>query len=224
MKRIIIILSSLILVTLTLNAQTYYYKMCSFTQGGATNTNVTGGQFITFCGAMCMETDVKGKPCGNGTLQRKMQNKNLYVGSSFWGPKTKFVFSSDRSSLEVTAPNGVVYSYKRSNAPQGVTTSSLINGGNSGGSYGGASSFMTTTNNSNSGATNNNSNSGYKKTAHPRKCTSCAHVGNGKCKMCRGTGKWYNTASSAYQTCPHCNGTGKCQVCNGTGTTGNDYY
>lgn len=75
-----------------------------------------------------------------------------------------------------------------------------------------------------SGTSTSSSSKDYQKTAHPRKCTSCAHVGNGKCKMCRGTGKWYNTASSAYQTCPHCNGTGKCQVCNGTGTTGNDYY
>lgn len=72
--------------------------------------------------------------------------------------------------------------------------------------------------------TSTSSSQSYQKTAHPRKCTNCAHIGNGKCKLCRGTGKWYNTASSAYQTCPHCNGTGKCQVCNGTGTTGYDYY
>ena len=73
-------------------------------------------------------------------------------------------------------------------------------------------------------SSSSSSSQGYQKTAHPRKCTSCSHVGNGKCKNCGGTGKWFNSGSSKYQTCPHCNGSGKCQVCNGTGSTGVDYY
>ncbi len=73
-------------------------------------------------------------------------------------------------------------------------------------------------------STSTSSSKSYQKTAHPRKCTSCAHVGNGKCKLCGGSGKYNTISDPVYRTCPHCNGTGKCQVCNGTGTTGYDYY
>lgn len=222
MKKVIAIISCLMLVTLALNAQTYYYKMCSFTQGGATYTNVSGGQFITFRGAMCMETDAKGKPCGNGTLQRTIQNKDLYIGSSFWGPKTKFVFSSDRSSLKVTAPDGAVYSYQRSNAPQGVTTSSLISGGNggSGGVY-----VTTPVNSSGSGAASHSSSSSgsnYKKTEHPKKCQRC--LGSGVCPKCGGKGTYNNMGAGGYTRCPSCGGTGKCTMCHGKGTYGSEWY
>lgn len=77
---------------------------------------------------------------------------------------------------------------------------------------------------STSTSTSTSSSKSYQKTAHPRKCTSCAHVGNGKCKLCGGSGKYNTISDPVYRTCPHCNGTGKCQVCNGTGTTGYDYY
>lgn len=73
-------------------------------------------------------------------------------------------------------------------------------------------------------STSTSSSQSSRKTAHPRKCTSCAHVGNGKCRLCRGSGKYNTISDPVYRTCPHCNGTGKCQVCNGTGTTGQNYY
>ncbi len=219
MKRIIIILSYIMCIVVAVNAQTYYYKMCSYTQGGTTYTNVSGGQFITFQGIMCMETNINGKPCGNGTLQRTAQNKNMYVGSAFWGSNTKFVFNSDRSSLEVTATDGTVYSYKRSNAPQGVTTSSLIKGGNSSYSAGGA--YVPAPVNTSGTSTSSSSNSTYKKTEHPKKCTRC--LGNGVCSKCSGRGT-YNNMSAGYTRCPSCGGSGKCTMCHGSGTYGSEWY
>jgi hypothetical protein len=218
MKRIISSLFCLAAIVSVLNAQTYYYKMYSYTNGSSTSTNVTGGQFITFQGIMCLETDIKGNPCGNGTLQRTAQNKNMYVGNSYWGAKTKFVFNNDRSSLEVTTSAGEKYTYKRSNAPEGVTTSSLIKG--VGSSYGigvstaGASPIK-------SAGSSSSSSSTYKKKEHPKKCPRC--LGNGICSKCSGTGK-YNTLHSGYTPCPSCDGRGKCTMCHGKGTYGSEWY
>lgn len=220
MKRIIIILSYIMCIVVAVNAQTYYYKMCSYTQGGTTYTNVSGGQFITFQGIMCMETNINGKPCGNGTLQRTAQNKNMYVGSAFWGSNTKFVFNSDRSSLEVTATDGTVYSYKRSNVPQGVTTSSLIKGRSSSYSAGGAY-VVSPVNSSSTPASSSSSGNSYKKTEHPKKCTRC--LGNGVCPKCSGRGT-YNNMSAGYTRCPSCGGSGKCTMCHGSGTYGSEWY
>lgn len=203
-----------------LNAQTYYYKMCSYTQGGSTHTNVTGGQFITFQGLMCMETDINGKPCGNGTLQCTARNRSLYVGSSFWGPKTKFVFSSDRSSLVVTAPGGDTYTYKLCSAPSGVTTSSLISGGNSSYGGGGVPAYVAPPVNSSGSGTSSPSNS-YKKTEHPKKCPRC--LGSGVCPKCSGRGT-YNNMSAGHTPCPSCGGAKKCTMCHGKGTYGSEWY
>lgn len=218
MKRIIASLFCLLAVVLALKAQTYYYKMYSYTSGGSTTTNVTGGQFITFQGIMCMETDIKGNPCGNGTLRRTAQNKNMYVGNSYWGPKTKFIFSSDHSSLEVTTPDGETYTYKRGNAPKGVTASSLIKGGSSSYSIGVSESVTSPIKSSSSSSS---SGSTYKKKEHPKKCPRC--LGNGICPKCSGTGK-YNTLHSGYTPCPSCNGRGKCTMCHGKGTYGSEWY
>lgn len=209
----------LLYVVLGLNAQTYYYKMSSCTQAGRTITDVTGGQFITFQGIKCMETDINGKPCGNGTLQRTAQNKNIYVGSSFWGPNTKFVFSSDRLSLDVITPDGMSYAYQRTKAPVGITTSSLIKGKTS--SYTGVvHTNMTGSGNSNGSGTTSTQNT-YKKTEHAKKCTKC--LGSGACSMCNGKGT-HNTIHSGYTKCPSCNGNGRCTMCKGTGTYGSVWY
>ena len=91
------------------DAQTYYYKLNSYGKNGTENTKVSGGQFITFQAAICMETSRDGMSIGTGYLKRKYDAPNVYVGSANWGPNTKFVFASDKSTLKVYAPDGLIY-------------------------------------------------------------------------------------------------------------------
>ena len=107
-------------------AQTYYYRLQSYGKTGIETKRVSGGQFITFQAAICMETDKTGTSIGSGYLQRKYDNPNLYIGSAYWGNGTKFLFSSDKRTLKVTTPNGLIYQYIKAIPPNGVATCSLI--------------------------------------------------------------------------------------------------
>lgn len=206
------------------DAQTYYYKLNSYTQSGRTSTNVSGGQFITFQGAICIETNNKGIPVGNGTLHRRMQDDNLYVGNAYWGANTHFRFNSDRSSLSVTSPDGTIYKYIRANAPSGVTTCSLIRRNSNSTSSGGAYIAPPIESSNNASSSSSSSSNSYQKKEHPKKCRKCN--GSGTCRNCNGTGTVFSTtyAINKYITCPSCSGARICSLCNGTGTFGSEWY
>lgn len=121
-----------IFYTFTIAAQTkcFYYALTKSVHNGISSKNVSGGQFITFLGDICYESNKKGIGVGHGKLQL---NKNysdydfkIYMGESYWGNETTFKFKSDLSVLNVILENGDVYVYKRQSAPSSVTTCTLI--------------------------------------------------------------------------------------------------
>lgn len=214
----LIILLSLLNI-LSINAQTYYYKLCSYGKSGMEESKVSGGQFITFQAAICMETDKDGESIGNGYLKRKVGSPNIYIGSAYWGRNTKFEFSSDKSSLKVLAPNGIIYKYVRSTPPKGVLTSSLISSGSTNSSGSGYVPVIipqvsnSSTNNSRPQKSNN----------PPRMCPYCRGKGTivrtlstsrfGVEKetkiQCYQCGIYYYPSSGhAHIYCSHCRGTG----------------
>lgn len=122
----------------------HYYKLTRIQQDGTPNRNVSGGQFITFSGPLCFESNSKGLSVGNGSLKKNASYSNsqytVYQGSSYWGSSTTFKFNADKSVLNVVLDNGDIYVYKRATPPAGVKTCSLIrkpssNGGSSSGGY-----------------------------------------------------------------------------------------
>lgn len=94
------------------------------------STKVSGGQFITFIGDVCYESDVKSIGVGHGSLKlnKSYTNSNfkVYTGNSFWGDGAVFKFKTDLSVLNVILEDGDVYVYKKQPAPPSVTTCSLI--------------------------------------------------------------------------------------------------
>lgn len=176
-------------------AQTYYYKLISYGKSGTENKKVSGGQFITFQAAICMETDKDGCSVGNGYLQRKANDRNQYVGTSYWGGGSRFIFSSNKSSLKIITPKGITYIYTQSATPNGVRTCSLIKGSTP-------------------------QSSGYVPSSPTsvQKTQSCGICyGTGKCSTCNGSGVSQYGHAHIYGAC---GGTGKCATCNGTGISG----
>ena len=108
-------------------------------------TNVSGGQFITFTGKICFESNNHGIGVNHGTMERNDYYSNsqysVYqqiTGSGcYWGKNADFKFNSDKSVLNVLLDNGDVYVYKRATAPAGQETCSLIRKSSSGGNTGG---------------------------------------------------------------------------------------
>ena len=125
--------------SISLTAQdTYFYKLSRTVDSAKkSDTNVTGGQFITFIDNICYESDRKGMGVGHGSLTlNKSYSSNtfsVYMGKSYWGNKASFKFNSDKSVLNVILDDGTVYVYKRSTPPANVTTCSLIKGKTSSG-------------------------------------------------------------------------------------------
>lgn len=198
MMRIKLLLLGLWIVwgMVSVNAQTHYYKLNSYGKNGTENTNVSGGQFITFQAAICMETDWTGVSIGTGYLTRKNNVPNTYVGSANWGSGTKFVFSSDKSTLTVYAPNGNIFRYTRATAPSNAKTCSLLKG----------SSPAPVISSGGTGGT---------PVRKPQTCGICS--GSGKCSSCYGRGI---SSFGHTHVCGACGGTGRCGTCSGSGISG----
>ena len=189
------------LVITSVNAQTSYYKLNSYGKKGTEHTNVSGGQFITFQAAICMETDRTGVSIGTGYLMRANDSPNTYVGSANWGENTKFVFSTDKSSLRVYSPDGLIYKYTRATPPSNVKTCSLLKKQKNRPSSNTSSSYGTGT-----------AGTPVKK---PQTCGIC--YGSGKCTTCNGTGV---SSYGHAHICGACGGNGRCATCSGTGISG----
>ncbi len=225
-------------VPLLLFAQsTNYYKLVKYIHNGTSSTNVSGGQFITFISDICYESDKKGIGVGHGTLTRcegySTSNIKTYLGKSYWGNDAVFKFTSDFGALNIVTENGDVYLYKRSTAPSGVVTCSLIrrpsnssesssyvpsnpvqptypNGGdaNNGNGYVGGGNVG-----------NNNENRKQKPTRH--QCSLCngtgkivressiATFGNDTQVYCSVCGRsYFRSTGHSHVTCPTCHGKG----------------
>lgn len=107
-----------------------YYALSRTRKNGVDNRDVSGGQYISFISDICYESNKKGVGVGHGSLTRNKDYSNsqytIYQGSSYWGNTAIFKFNADRSVLNVVLDNGDIYVYKRSAAPAGQETCSLI--------------------------------------------------------------------------------------------------
>lgn len=115
----------------SMNAQTYYYRYTKSIIKGVTSTDVTGGQFITFDGKKCFESDKHGNNVGNGVMAydtevSKQTNLETYWGSCYWSKNAHMKFNADKSVMNIETNAGKIYVYKRTTPPSGVTTCSLI--------------------------------------------------------------------------------------------------
>lgn len=146
MNKNIIILVMLIVFGQSITAQTYYYRYTKSIINNVENTNVSGGQFITFDGKKCFESDKYGNNVGNGSMAYDAEvsrNTRLetYWGSCYWSKNAHMKFNADKSLMNIETNVGKIYVYKRVVAPANVTTCSLIrepepsSGGGGGGGY-----------------------------------------------------------------------------------------
>ena len=125
-------LTYLLLITFTLNvyAQTTYYFKLTNIHENKSSLKIQGGQFITFVGDICYESDNKGIGVGHGTLTYNphYSNNNIkkYMGKSYWGNDAVYAFNADKSVLNVITETGMILVYKRDTPPNGVYTCSLI--------------------------------------------------------------------------------------------------
>lgn len=199
--------------------ETYYYKLVRAIENGNNTTDVSGGQFITFTSSICYESDINGKSVGHGQLVRNTNSEfHKYVGDSYWG-RAEYLFSSDKSILNVIS-SGNKYVYKRSKAPNGVHTCSLIKRSKTtpkmsvrGNSYSSPVAPINNTSVSNNSGANEN------------------HINGHKCRVCNGTGEiisetWYGSAPDKW--CDRCkkyvypsHTHKRCDTCGGTGWISN---
>ena len=109
--------------------ETFYYRKTKKVQKGIAYTNTAGGQFVTFSGNKCYDSDKYGISVGNGELSYDKQystaNTKTYIGNSYFG-NVIYRFKSDLSVLNVEVNSNLIYVYKRQVAPSSVTTCSLI--------------------------------------------------------------------------------------------------
>lgn len=208
-----------------------YYRLHRTVINGVSSTDVSGGQFITFIGDICFESDKSGVGVSHGQMKKNTSysetSYSIYQGDSYWGSSATFKFNADKSVLNVILDNGSIYVYKKAIAPAGVETCSLLkkensNGGShiaagsvapgfpvsDGGTFTGTSQSMTTEKDRQN---TQNSRYGYKE------CHLCR--GSGVCQTCNGKG-WYYGFTSDPIKCPNCdsNQNGKCSICHGKGT------
>lgn len=184
----------------SVNAQTYYYRLTKTIIKGHQSTSVSGGQFITFEGKKCFESDKYGQNVGNGSLSYDPENSRQYEtywGSCYYSKNAYFKFNSDKSLLNIDTNSGKIYVYKRTTPPAGVTTCSLIREKNHSDREGGG------------GGTIIVEQHGPVQVWIP--CGGCS-MEPGRCTYCHGSGWGYNN-----RLCSRCHGTGKCTICNGTG-------
>lgn len=235
MSRCISLVTFLCILSVSLTAQeTYFFKLSrTVDPDKRSNTNVSGGQFITFIDNICYESDKKGMGVGHGSLTlNKSYSSNtfsVYMGKSYWGDKASFKFNSDKSVLNVILDDGTVYVYKRSTPPANVTTCSLIKGKSSSGS-----SVSPPVNNSGPGYTPPppmNSGSGTvpsktlktKEIRYKEDCPNCRGKGsiiqntypatfgiNLPDVWCSECGRYFSAdVGHTHRQCNHCRGTGK---------------
>lgn len=210
---------------------TYYYKLQRSIIEGVSSTEVNGGQFISFIGNVCYESDLQGRGVGHGTLQYKGEySKNgiiFYWGESYYGEDTSFRFNGDKTILNITSPTGDTYVYKQSNPPKGVTTCSLIrehtNRDNLEPHYLDSPTYIPLQQTNSVVVSDNEKSAKTKEVRYKEKCQNCngkgtvAHTSyvptfgqNLPDKWCSECGKYYSaSAAHSHITCRYCHGTGE---------------
>ncbi len=111
-----ILFQVLLLITVSLNAQTYFYKLSAVVENGNRHAGNGSGIFVTFIDKGCYDSDIEGCTMNNGflNLQVKGKSKIQYKGTSYWGA-AEYIFSADYKLLNVVAGD-CVYIYNKSNS------------------------------------------------------------------------------------------------------------
>lgn len=207
----------------------YYQWTKTYDENGNSKTmDGKSGQFVTRTQKVCYDSDKDGCTVKNGSLKLTDQQGNIskYVGPSYYGSPTTYTFYDDKGILNIQDKDGKVYVYKKTTAPQGCKTSSLIaskrnnNSANSGGNNSSAAYVPPV--DVGGSSSNSGSSSTKGKTFHPHACRQCC--GRGKCHVCNGDGLYQLSLKSGKTKCFSCNGTGICRQCNGTGKFGGEWY
>lgn len=201
---------------------TYYYKLTKSVKNGVASSNVTGGQFVSFCNNVCYESDAKGNQVNESRMDYQYTEKNLIIfyGMSYWGINTTFFFTTDKSKLSVRTNKGEKYVYERTSAPTGVLTSSLIRERRS--SDMNLSQPVTPIIDGGYGLGDNSSEYSKKKGTVPKQqytktCDVCH--GTGTCNNCGGKGRVTRMGMGKDGPCPVCpNHNGRCSSCGGRGS------
>ena len=228
-KHLVIVMLVLFGITMVSAQDVRYYKLTKKKENGSVSSNVSGGQFITFRGDVCYESNKNGVGVDHGTMQRNDNYSNsqytIYQrksgAGSYWGKDATFKFTADKSELNVVLENGDVYLYKRTTAPVGQETCTLIR--KSGGGSGsvvvtppvnpGGQVIIPQTNPTNPGETTPTPIHGREAHQVTKTCLSCG--GSGRCSTCNG--KHYYQSFGNTVTCPNCPPNGACQSCGGSG-------
>ena len=236
MKRELLILLVTISISNFLSAQsTAYYKLDKIVKDGVPNTNVSGGQFITFTDKCCYESDKDGFSVNHGRMNYRFTENGVkvYSGGSYWGSSSTFLFLTDFSALNVKVNDKETYVYKKASPPKNVTTCSLIRQKSSdlGSEFvpinpvlpvnpqGGYIPVQQQSGSSTGSSSGNNSRTERQQPIRqPQKkwCRNCG--GTGKCRICNGTGWVHRLGIGHDGYCASCpNHSGRCTSCNGRG-------
>lgn len=123
LDKLILAVVSIILFSITCGAKTTsYYKMVDTNDQ---NVTIGKGQFITFIGDQCYESNSAGVSSKQGQLcknrYKSKHNRIVYSGSSFCGSNSSFEFDESKHHLTVKSQSGKYYSFVLSTPPKGVT-------------------------------------------------------------------------------------------------------
>lgn len=220
-----LLLLCLLCVTFSIAQETYYY---SFVKATEPDSKTKGGQFVTFSQNSCYDSDKDGYTVNNGILKLDNYTNGIYTyrGESFWGDAI-YKFNSDKSYLNIIVHNNK-YIYKRTPAPSGTMTCSLILNKNTNQNSSGqpiyipANNYAVEYNIGTYNPQNNTSNSANQKTKARKDCAYCSGKGeiiqheyvatygtNGArvyCSKCNQS--WNHGTVHAHHRCNHCNGKG----------------
>lgn len=211
-------LLSTLFVTLSAQAQTYYYERIAMVENGQKSSASGDGHFITFTrDGRCYDSTIKGYNENYGIRRFSYQRDGItcYEGQSYWG-SAKYLFNDDKSRLNIRLSSGKTLVYARKTAPVGVTESNRKPHPSP--SYTGTvpvtSSTTPSYNNNNSTSSNSSSSSNQSRYGYYT-CPSC--YGSGRCPICKGKHITNNSYTGGSHICYSCNNRGDCSACGGTG-------
>ena len=210
----------IVLVSHAQNLKTEYYQWTKTVYKNGTTKTMDGksGQFVTRHKQVCYDSDKEGFTVYNGslTLKEKQGNTYLYVGPSYYGTSTSYTFFDDKGILNIKDNEGNVYVYKRTTAPSGRKTSSLIASKRNSGSGGSSSGSAVYVPPVSAGSSSSGSSS-------PTKTRKTCAVCNGTGRVVKGSmasiGKYKKYCAECGREVDSSHYHGMCTGCNGRGYT-----
>ena len=226
----LVLLLLIICVCRNAMSQTHYYKLTKKIENGEQYSNTAGGQFITFDGETCFDSDKYGISVGNGRLRLDNQyssSTKTYIGNSYFG-NTVYRFKPDLSILNIIVNKNLIYVYKRETPPATQTTCTLIrqkkssNTSSNQATYNPIYSGGYDNSYNSSNTANDNSNTSKQKNKVRKRCAYCSGKGERiqhesvstfgldgprvHCNICNQS--WSYGTVHSHHKCSHCNGTG----------------